>query len=257
MVVGEQTWELGGWMRSSTPMPMVSATNFAQMRSNSFSQFKGEAETKKLQKLQTGERITPEGYLTNAPETLDENMDFVHQIYYWDSSKSQRVSVPTNMLTCAVDSKGRTICNPPSKNWNVSAGFNPKKIRNGELINYLTSKMPECNGSNKLAGNHYWIDKTQTVSLGCGDESATNYSGDSAYIDDSLCTYTCNDNNRLVMDDGSCGDCNEGYGLNDDGVCEAGLSTKISDGLGDLPYGLIGGGIIVLGVGKYLMSRRG
>lgn len=257
MVVGEQTWELGGWMRSSTPMPMVSATNFAQMKSNSFSQFKGEAETKKLQKLQTGERITPEGYLTNAPETLDENMDFVHQIYYWDSSKSQRVSVPTTMLTFAVDSKWRTICNPPSKYWNVSAGFNPKKIRNGELINYLTSKMPECNGSNKLAGNHYWIDKTQQVSLGCGDESATNYSGDSAYIDDSLCTYTCNDNNRLVMDDGSCGDCNEGYGLNDDGVCEAGLSTKISDGLGDLPYGLIGGGIIVLGVGKYLMSRRG
>ena len=33
MVVGEQTWELGGWRRSSNPMPMVSATNFAQIGS--------------------------------------------------------------------------------------------------------------------------------------------------------------------------------------------------------------------------------
>lgn len=241
-------------MRSSTPMPMVSASNF--------SQFKGETETKKLQKLQTGERINPEGYLTNAPETLEGNNDFVHQIYYWDSSTSQKVSVPTTMLTYSVDSRWRTICNPPTKYWNVSAGFTPKKIRDSELIGFLTSQMAECNGSNKLPGNHYWVDKTQTVSLGCGDESATNYSGDSAYIDDSLCTYTCNDSNRLVMDDGSCGDCKEGYGLNDDGVCEAGLSTKVSDGLSAFSTslaenaGLIGGGVAVLAIGGYFVKRR-
>ena len=257
MVVGGQTWELGGWRRSSNPMPMVSATNFAQIGSYNSSQFNSDTETKKLQKLQNGERITSEGYLTNAPETLDGNMNFVHQIYYWDFSISQRVSVPTTMLTLAVDSKWQNICELPTKYWNVSGGFTPKKLRDGEVIGYLTSKMPECSGFNTMRGNHYWVDKTQQVSLGCGDESATNYSMDSDYIDDSLCTYTCDDINRLVMDNGSCGDCKEGYGLNDDGVCEAGLSTKLSDSMRNLPYGLIGGSIALLVGAKYLLSKRG
>lgn len=257
MVVGEQTWELGGWRRSSNPMPMVSATNFTQMESYNSSHFKGETETKKLQTLPNGERITEEGYLTNAPETIESGNDFVHTISYWDSSVSSNSSIPTTTLTLNIDGKWRDICHPTKPYWNVSAGFTPKKLRNGEVISHLTKEMAQCNGSNQLPGNHYWVDKTQQVSLGCGDESATNYSGDSDYIDDSLCTYTCDDLNRLVMDDGSCGDCNDGYGLNNDGVCEAGLSTKLSDSMRDLPYGLIGGSIALLVGAKYLLSKRG
>ena len=39
--------------------------------------------------------------------------------------------------------------------------------------------------------------------------------------------------------------------------CEAGISTKLSNSLRNLPYGLIGGSIALLVGAKYWMSKRG
>ena len=251
MVVGEQTWELGGWMRSSTPMPMVSASNFSQLVSYN-------SEDTMPPKIKSGERLTDEGYITNAPLDLGDD-DYVHTMTKWiwvfDPAWRSRCHIKSNS-GYRPDGDGYSNLTP------IRTRMKNDLIDNN-AFKELTYVQETNSGKRVLnddckGGNHYWVDKTQgPFTQGCSDSEADNYSEGVDYAEDSLCVYTCKDPNRLVMDNGSCGDCNDGYGLNDDGVCEAGLSTKVFDGLSDLPYGLIGGGIIVLGVGKYLMSRRG
>ena len=138
--------------------------------------------------------------------------------------------------------------------WNVSRNYTAKKVRDDELISHLTEQMRDCNGSNKLAGNHYWVDKTEKVSSGCGDESAINYSMDGDYIDDSLCEYECLDPHNIPDINGSCsGVCNDGYEMVN-GVCEVSAKEKITNNLVENvgTYGLI----IVSAIGLKLFFGR-
>jgi hypothetical protein len=237
MVVGEQTWELGGWRRSSTPVPMISANTFSMMKAY-------KSEDTVPPKLGSGERLTDEGYITNAPLELGDD-DYVHRMFlrgedaWWDfdSSWTSKCFVQS---TSGYRIEGRYV------------NFRTKMQEDLKFTGYQYGE--GCD----TEGNHYWIDETQgPFTQGCSDSEADNYIEGVNYAEDSLCVYTCNDPNRLVSDDGKCGDCNEGYGLNDDGVCEAGISTKLSNSLRNLPYGLIGGSIALLVGAKYWMSKRG
>lgn len=105
---------------------------------------------------------------------------------------------------------------------------------------------------------HYWIDKTQGPhSFGCGDNEADNYTTEADYRDDSLCTYSCSDPNRNTTVEGKCGDtCIEGYGFDNDGVCQEGISARFVGGIKNLPWMWIGGVFVLIIAGKIWMKRR-
>ena len=228
-------------------MPMASANSFSLLRDYN-------SEDTVPPELGSGERLNENGYITNAPLELGDE-DYIHRITPSGGNKQS--------LNIVLDELWKSKC--PMV---MVGGYG----QNGDAINgywYYTAKQLgeridiESNGfgNNKCdeAGNHYWIDETKgPFSQGCGDVDAANYTSSVDYVNNSLCLYECSDLNRISNSDGSCGNsCNEGYGLNDDGVCEAGLSTKLSDSMRNLPYGLIGGSIALLVGAKYLLSKRG
>ena len=72
MVIGGQSWQLGGWRRSSSPLPMLSANSFSQL-----TQY--DSEEKTAPTLASDERLNEAGYITNAPLELSDN-DYVHRM---------------------------------------------------------------------------------------------------------------------------------------------------------------------------------
>jgi hypothetical protein len=99
--------------------------------------------------------------------------------------------------------------------------------------------------------SHYWVDETERYSSGCGDVEADNYDADADYRDDSLCTYSCGDENRVKTAKGNCGvGCLEGYTYDSDKdeCVEAQVvsSTASSLDLSKVHPGVLVGGMFLL-----------
>ena len=240
MVIGNQSWQLSGWRRSSSPIPMVSANTFSQIMEYS-------SETETAPTLASDERLNEAGYITNAPLELGDE-DYVHRMVIKTSANGEKNAWweydPSWTSQCRIISRqGYTMA---TSGTGYYRDFRKSMRRELDFTGYRYGE--GCD----TEGNHYWLDETQgPFTQGCGDAEADNYSADADYTDDSLCTYSCNDPNRLLTSKGSCGECVDGYGLNDDGLCEAGLSTKLSENAG-----LIGGGLAVLAIGGFFIKRR-
>ena len=181
-------------------------------------QFKSEEEKKLMQKIPTGLRLTQEGHLTNAPETMGEG-EYAHGIIYYNRAKQA--------LTVEFDEKWKEIC-PNVRATIGSVDFTTVESQADEITNGSA-----VDGYGQYTcdedGTHYWIDKTQTYTVGCSDSEATNFSDSDDFVDDSLCRYECADVNRITNADGSCSDsCSDGYELRD-GVCQLGATDKIKN----------------------------
>jgi len=180
--------------------------------------FQSEEESEPMQKLPTGKRLTEGGYFTNAPLELGDD-DFVHGIVYSNSSKTA--------LTIEFDKRWKEIC-PNIRATLGSTAFTTVETKADDITH---GRAVDGYGNNKCdaEGNHYWIDKTQNYSVGCGLDTATNYTTSADYVDNSLCMYECIDVNRIPNDDGSCSDsCGGDYELRD-GVCQLSSGEQIKN----------------------------
>ena len=127
--------------------------------------FKSEEEKKLMQKNPTGLRLTQEGHLTNAPETMGEG-EYAHGIIYSNNAK--------NALTVEFDERWKEIC-PDVRATIGSIEFTTVEsqaddITNGRAVDGFRTKTPVMRME-----THYWIDKTQTYTRGCGDSEANQF----------------------------------------------------------------------------------
>ena len=244
MVVETQVWSLQGWSRDTSPIVSASPS-YAQ---NDFVLKNEGDDPLTMETLPSGERLDSNGYLTNAPLTLGDD-DYVHRIVFYSANSTN--------TKFEHDPRFKAICSPL-----YSGQFGSDMI--GTMKSYLKSgrafKHYDYDQNKYVYGegcdievNHYWIDETQgPFTVGCSDEDADNYTTDADYKDDEVCTYSCSDPNRTTTAEGKCGDtCVQGYGFNDDGICDASVSTDIKNMMSDLPWEIIGGGIAVLAVAKF------
>ena len=171
-----------------------------------------------MQALPTGKRLTEDGYFTNAPLELGDD-DFVHGIVYSNNAK--------NALTTEFDDRWKEKC-PQARPTIGSISFTTIEsvaddITNGRAVDGYGDNI--CDEE----GNHYWIDKTQNYSVGCGLDEASNYTTSADYVDNSLCMYECLDVNRIPNDDGSCSDsCSEDYEIRD-GICQLSSGEQLKN----------------------------
>lgn len=172
-------------------------------------------ESKLMQPIPNGNRITNEGYMTNAPLELGDD-DFVHTI--GDDGKSLKVSFDSNWVD--------NHCSNPGS-FNYEGTSRTVKSIADDIANLARGGW--TNSCKNVVGNHYWMDKTQKYSVGCGLESATNYADSADFKDNSLCMYECLDANRIPNSDGSCSDsCSEDYELRD-GMCQLGATDRLKN----------------------------
>jgi len=245
MVLETQVWSLQGWNRDSSPIVSASPS-YAQQ---DFVLKNEGDDTLTMETLPSGERLDSNGYLTDAPITLGDD-DYVHRMYsegelaWWDFDASWTA-------ICRVSTRG---------SWPLdgSGYVNWRETMKRELRFTGYRYGDGCD----TEANHYWVDETQgPFTVGCSDEDADNYTTDANYMDDEVCTYSCSDPNRNTTDEGKCEDsCVEGYGFNDDGICDASVSTDLNNMVSDLPWRMIGGGVAVLAVAKFglplLISKK-
>lgn len=179
-------------------------------------------ETKLMQSLPNGNRITNDGYMTNAPLELGGD-DFVHAIE--DDGNSLKVSFDSNWVD--------THCSNPGS-FNYDGTSRTVKSISDEIADLARGGW--TNSCKNVAGNHYWVDKTQKYSVGCGLEDATNHTDSADFKDNSLCMYECLDANRIPNSDGSCSDsCSDDYEIRD-GYCQLTsgeqIKTNIAENVG-------------------------
>jgi len=251
MVNESQSWELTGWRRSSSPVPMATFT--VNSEDNIFHTEEEPEVVIDFQNLPSGVRVNENGYLTNAPKELAIE-DYIHRIVFVGSSKSTGKFVS--------DPRFKEIC-PESLNGHYSNSevipFMKAQLKSGQALkHYDRTEEKYVYADGCEGGNHYWVDETVgPFTSGCGKDDADNYDEGVDWNDDSLCTYTCNDPNRLINDDGSCADCKDKYGLNDDGVCEQGIADRFLGGINDLPWEKMGVGLVLLIGAKIALGRGG
>jgi len=255
--------DIPGWAnRSLGILPSTNAPSLVAY-SESTVTFKEEGDEKMLT-LGKGTRLNESGYITNAPLTLGEN-DYVHSIVSYSSGTHHKWRFdPRWQTVCAVATSGGGY---GTSYLDVYASMKADLASGKSFKHYDTTERAFVFGDgcldddDKVKGNHYWVNESKgPYTVGCGDEEYDNYTTDADYRDDEICEYTCDDPNRLVEDNGKCGDCVEGYGLNDDGLCDASISTDLKLTLRGLPWGMIGGGVALLAVAKFglplLMSKK-
>ncbi len=241
MVFGNQSWDLPNWRVSSSPIPMRGATT--QPASVVSYQSDGE----ELPTLSSDERINENGYITNAPKELAAG-DFLHRIVYARGGSGN--------FQVSMDSKFTDNCGGGSSIFSQHH-YTSKKVRDSELPERISYLEDGCDEPFVEYGEHYWVDETQgPFTVGCGDADADNFSEDADYYDSSLCTYSCDDPNRNLTDVGACGDCKEGYGLNDDGVCEQGIASRFVTGIKDLPWEMMGAGLALLIMARFVLGGK-
>ena len=175
-------------------------------------------EVKLMQKIPTGLRLTQEGHLTNAPETMGDG-EYAHRIIYSNNAK--------NALTVEFDERWKEIC-PDVRATIGSIEFTTVESKADDITNgRAVDGFGEYTCDEE--GTHYWIDKTQTYTRGCRDSEATNFSDSDDFVDNSLCVYGCDDVNRIPNSDGSCSDsCSEGYELRDR-MCQLGATDRLKN----------------------------
>ncbi len=172
-------------------------------------------EAKLMQSLPNGNRITNDGYMTNAPLELGDD-DFVHAI--GDDGGSWEITFDSNWVA--------NYCSNPAS-YNYDGTSHTLKSVADDIADLARGGW--TNSCKDVAGNHYWVDKTKKYSAGCGVEDATNYTDSADFKDNSLCMYECLDANRIPNSDGSCSDsCSEDYELRD-GVCQLGATDRLKN----------------------------
>ena len=207
----------------------------------------------KMLSLPPNERLDPEGYLTNTPAEVGEK-DFIHAVAYTTDQRNEDWD-GTEPIKIEYDARWTELC---ASNWNWNtAGRTSKDVRDNKITG-LGAIRSDCMSGSGEGTKHYWVDKTQgPFTVGCSDEDADNYTTDADYKDDEVCTYSCSDPNRTTTAEGKCGDtCVEGYGFNQDRVCQEGISARFVGGIKSLPWVWIGGGFVLIIAGKIFMSRK-
>jgi hypothetical protein len=244
MVFGNQSWDLPNWRLSSSPLPMIGR----EMKRGETLRFQEEGDD--LPTLGSGERINGEGYITNAPKKLGDK-DFIHRVVR--ANNNIQIHFDPALLNKCGEIRSNTYA---EKTEDRTFGLTSKEVRDTELPKKI--QYYENNSECDMSGNHYWVDTMAGIfSVGCNDVEADNYSAGTDYSDDSLCTYTCSDPNRGVNDDGSCAECNDGYGLNDDDVCQQGITDRFIGGITGLPWELMGAGAICLIIARFMWKSNG
>ena len=179
-------------------------------------------EAKLMQSIPNGNRITDDGYMTNAPLELGDD-DFVHAIE--DDGKSLKVSFDSNWVD--------NHCSNPGS-FNYEGTSRTVKSIADDIANLARGGW--TNSCKNVAGNHYWMDRTQKYSVGCGLADTTNYTDSADFKDNSFCMYECLDANRIPNSDGSCSDsCSDDYEIRD-GYCQLTsgeqIKTNIAENVG-------------------------
>lgn len=209
-------------------------------------EFREESEEEsKLNAIPEGLRLTDSGYLTNEP-VLGAGQDKDYWIFTIE--KDGDTYYKAIMDSDFEDENERTGC----------AGNRYKRDANGYratsvqgIIEGLETRY--WNQYCTTTKNHYWIDKTKKYSIGCGDVDADNYDADADYRDDSECTYSCDDENRVKTTKGICGEgCLEGYTYDsDEDECvevKSQEETESNFDLSRISPGVFIGGLAVLGL---------
>jgi len=253
MVLGNLSWDsakLGIFSHSNS----VSGVNLSQQQVFHTEEGKNRG---LFLSLPSTHRITPDGYLTNAPSELGEK-DFTHAVAYTNANKIDEDWDGVEPKLVEFDQRWKALCssNDTPQNSVSFAGYTSTRIRDEKITN-MGSIDSECMDWWKDS-KHYWVDKTQgPFTVGCSDEDADNYTTDADYKDDDVCTYSCSDPNRNTTAEGKCDDsCVDGYGLNDEGVCQEGISARFIGGIESLPWGWIGAGFALIIGGKIWMGRK-
>lgn len=205
------------------------------------------SEDEKLKTVPTG-FVCRSGSLTTMPEDAGVHGEdyYLHKIYK-SGTVANRWMVKTDSRF--VDDDGDDICGG-------------KAVRAGRSIEERMATMNHrfsLSGTCPSSKEQYY--EVTPVRCGCPDESADNYDDDADWAFVPLCEYTCDDEHRIVEENGQCtSTCKDGYRFDaTEGKClKLTVAQEVQDELSELPWGTIGigvGALVVLKIGAGLLGR--